>query len=176
MPNNIDSLSKPPSASLYLATPIGTLKIEGNQAAITGISFLEHEPTDINAENPPKVLEKALKQLQTYFSGTNLIFDFPMQPEGTSFQKQVWEELLAVKLGETQSYKALAIQLGNLKAIRAVGKANGKNPIAIAIPCHRIIGHNGTLTGYAGGLWRKEWLLKHEQAMAGKPVQLGLFD
>lgn len=103
--------------------------------------------------------------------GTRKVFDLPFLPEGTTFQKSVWDKLNNIPYGKTTSYLRIAQQLNNVKAIRAVGTSNGKNPIAIVIPCHRVIGSNGTLTGYAGGLWRKDWLLKHEQQFGSNVKQ-----
>ena len=109
---------------------------------------------------------QAIAQLDEYFNGTRKYFDLPLTPEGTPFQKQVWEALQEIPYGKTISYSQLAIQLGNLKTIRAVGLANGQNPIAIIIPCHRVIGKDGSQVGYGGGLENKVWLLRHEGALA----------
>ena len=109
-----------------------------------------------------KVLQDCADQLDEYFQGVRFAFDLPLTPAGTSFQQRVWSALAAIPYGEVISYIELSRRIGDAKAVRAVGSANGKNPIAILIPCHRVIGANGKLTGYAGELWRKEWLLKHE--------------
>ena len=114
-----------------------------------------------NTETPQE-LQEAVLQLQEYFDGSRTEFSFKMAPNGTDFQKKVWQQLLAIPYGTTLSYLDLARQLGDVKAIRAVAAANGKNPLWIAVPCHRVIGSDGSLTGYAGGLWRKKWLLEHE--------------
>ncbi|RUO48546.1 methylated-DNA--[protein]-cysteine S-methyltransferase [Pseudidiomarina donghaiensis] len=111
------------------------------------------------------VTEQAAQQLLEYFNGKRLIFDLPLAPAGTDFQQQVWQALLSVSYGHTASYGDIARLIKNPKGVRAVGLANSRNPIAIIIPCHRIIGANGTLTGYAGGLDKKEWLLRHENAL-----------
>ncbi|MBN1937224.1 MAG: methylated-DNA--[protein]-cysteine S-methyltransferase [Anaerolineae bacterium] len=108
------------------------------------------------------VIEMALVQLDEYFSGVRRVFDLPLGLHGTEFQQRVWRQLLEIPYGQTASYAEVARALGNPQAVRAVGLANGKNPISIIVPCHRVIGSDGNLVGYGGGLWRKEWLLKHE--------------
>ena len=110
----------------------------------------------------PEELKEAVLQLQDYFDGKRTTFTFPLNPSGTDFQKKVWDELLHIPFGKTCSYLELSKKLGDVKAIRAVASANGKNPLWIVVPCHRVIGTDGSLTGYAGGLWRKKWLLEHE--------------
>ena len=110
----------------------------------------------------PEELKEAVLQLQDYFDGKRTTFTFPLNPSGTDFQKKVWDELLHIPFGKTCSYLDLSKKLGDVKAIRAVASANGKNPLWIVVPCHRVIGTDGSLTGYAGGLWRKKWLLEHE--------------
>jgi methylated-DNA-[protein]-cysteine S-methyltransferase len=114
-------------------------------------------------EQTPKVLAECFSQLDEYFKGERREFTFPYILEGTIFQKNVWNALTGILYANTGSYKDIAVTIGNEKAIRAVGSANGRNKLSIVIPCHRIIGSNGKLTGYAGGLWRKEWLLQHER-------------
>ncbi|MBS4196361.1 methylated-DNA--[protein]-cysteine S-methyltransferase [Lederbergia citri] len=146
-------------------SPIGIIEIVGTHEAINSILFSE-ESKNVNflqAETPP-VLVECYNQLDEYFKGDRFDFTFPYQFEGTDFQKIVWEALKEIPYSETGSYKDIAVSIGNEKAIRAVGSANGKNKLSIVIPCHRIIGSNGKLTGYAGGLWRKEWLLRHEKS------------
>jgi len=123
----------------------------------------------------PKSLQQCQQQLEAYFEGELHTFDLPLSPQGTVFQKRVWEELKLIPIGKTSTYLRVAQQLGDRKAIRAVGTANGRNPISIIVPCHRVIGSDGSLTGYAGGLWRKRWLLEHEQKMIGADRQLSLF-
>jgi methylated-DNA-[protein]-cysteine S-methyltransferase len=143
----------------YLQTPIGVAKIEGDENGIAAISVVESvKPNGI----VPEVLEDAFDQLQTYFEGSRKQFDLILNPEGTEFQKKVWNALLDIPYGKTISYLELSKKLGDPKAIRAVAAANGKNPLWIVVPCHRVIGTNGDLTGYAGGLHRKKWLLEHE--------------
>ncbi|CAM3192521.1 methylated-DNA--[protein]-cysteine S-methyltransferase [Filibacter tadaridae] len=149
---------------LDYVTPIGILEIAGTEDAICSILFTERDST-VNGmqDDTPKVLELCLRQLDAYFKGELHEFTFPYIVEGTDFQKTVWNALKSIPYAKTGSYKDIAVAIDNEKAIRAVGSANGKNKISIVIPCHRIIGSNGKLTGYAGGLWRKEWLLEHER-------------
>jgi len=116
---------------------------------------------DVSVEIPLE-LKDAVTQLQDYFEGKRTDFDFKLNPKGTDFQQKVWQELLNIPFGKTMSYMDLSKKLGDVKAIRAVASANGKNPLWIVVPCHRVIGTDGSLTGYAGGLWRKKWLLEHE--------------
>lgn len=118
-----------------------------------------------DGNRPNGLTEQTKRQLMEYFSGKRKAFDLPLAITGTGFQKKVWEELRHIPYGKTLSYLGLSRQIGNVKAIRAVGHANGQNPLAIIIPCHRVIGSDGSLTGYAGGLWRKKWLLEHEGAL-----------
>jgi methylated-DNA-[protein]-cysteine S-methyltransferase len=116
-----------------------------------------------------------MAQLDEYFEGKRKKFDLLLEPMGTDFQKKVWKHLVKVPFGKTASYLDVAMALGEMKATRAVGSANGRNPIVIIIPCHRVIGSNGSLTGYGGGMWRKEWLLKHEGVLKEGPRQMELF-
>ena len=141
-------------------SPLGFTKIVGDDDGIVSITVLNSEEkiTDII----PVELEDCVFQLQEYFDGKRKDFDIKLNPEGTDFQKKVWNQLLEILYGKTLSYLELSKQLGDVKAIRAVANANGKNPIWIIIPCHRVIGSDGSLTGYAGGLNRKQWLLEHE--------------
>ena len=146
----------------YLETPLGIATIEGSEEGISKISILEtNEPNDLPAI--PSFLKEAIHQLQEYFAGEREEFHLKLNPSGTEFQKKVWKQLETIPFGVTKSYLELAKELGNLKALRAVAAANGRNPLWIVTPCHRVIGTNGSLTGYAGGLWRKKWLLEHEQ-------------
>tara|TARA_R110000868_G_scaffold82956_10_gene234116 strand:+ start:9805 stop:10278 length:474 start_codon:yes stop_codon:yes gene_type:complete len=144
----------------YIQTPIGITKIVGDEDGLTQITVLnsEEEVTDII----PEVLEDAVYQLNEYFEGKREVFDLDLNPEGTDFQKKVWDALGAIPFGKTTSYLEVSKTLGDVKAIRAVANANGKNPLWIVVPCHRVIGSDGSLTGYAGGLHRKQWLLEHE--------------
>ena len=144
----------------YYKTPIGTAKIVGDENGISAVTVIDDDlETSIEIKG---ILQDCLKQLDEYFNGTRKQFDLKLNPQGTDFQKKVWNELLNVPFGKTKTYLEQSIQLGDVKAIRAVASANGKNPIWIIIPCHRIIGSDGSLTGYAGGIWRKKWLLAHE--------------
>jgi methylated-DNA-[protein]-cysteine S-methyltransferase len=141
-------------------SPLGFTKIVGDGQGIASVTVLnsEEKVTDII----PQELEDCVDQLKEYFQGERQQFNFQINPKGTEFQKRVWQKLLSIPFGKTASYLELSKQLGDVKAIRAVANANGKNPLWIVVPCHRIIGSDGSLTGYAGGLQRKQWLLEHE--------------
>ena len=149
----------------YLKTQLGTAKIVGNENGIQSVSVLD-EDFSINLEvtnsDIPECLQDCVTQLVEYFDGNRNDFDLKLNPQGTIFQKRVWEELLNISFNKTRTYLEQSKALGDVKAIRAVASANGKNPIWIIIPCHRVIGSDGSLTGYAGGIWRKKWLLAHE--------------
>ncbi|MDC6366379.1 MULTISPECIES: methylated-DNA--[protein]-cysteine S-methyltransferase [Flavobacteriaceae] len=143
----------------YLQTPIGISEFKGDINGLISIAVLdENKPLGII----PAVLQDAVTQFHEYFEGTRKQFDLKLNPSGTDFQKKVWKALLEIPYGKTVSYLELSKKLGDPKAIRAVAAANGKNPLWIIVPCHRVIGSNGELTGYAGGLHRKKWLLEHE--------------
>jgi methylated-DNA-[protein]-cysteine S-methyltransferase len=144
-------------------SPVGTLLLVSNGAALTGLSLsnLTPPPTSVLKEEAEPFPE-VLRQLDAYFSGDLTRFDVPLAPTGTPFQKRVWEALQTIPYGETTTYGAIAAQLGVPNACRAVGTANGSNPISILIPCHRVVGANGKLTGYSGGLSVKAALLKQE--------------
>ena len=146
----------------YLKSPIGHLRIIANEAYITQIIFSEEF---FKVDLIPEHIKICLLQLGEYFKGERKIFTVPINPDGTEFQGRVWNQLEKIPYGKTISYLELARQLGDEKAIRAVGTANGQNPIPIIIPCHRVIGADGKLTGYAGGLLKKQWLLEHEGAI-----------
>ena len=141
-------------------TPLGKAKIEGSIDGVSSIVVLDGEIKD--SHTVPEVLKDCVAQLDEYFNGTRQQFSLKLNPEGTEFQKRVWNELIKIPYGKTLSYLELSKKLGDIKAIRAVANANGKNPIWIIVPCHRVIGTDGSLTGYAGGLHRKKWLLEHE--------------
>lgn len=143
----------------FIQSPLGITKIVGDENGISVISVLQ-EGTLSTAI--PEQLKEAATQLAEYFDGIRTTFTFKMNPQGTDFQQKVWQELCTIPYGKTMSYLELSKKLGDVKAIRAVASANGKNPLWIAVPCHRVIGTDGSLTGYAGGLWRKKWLLEHE--------------
>lgn len=149
-----------PLKTAYYNSPIGFVKITGTEENIIGVDFIDSNPEQESELLP--LLENCIQQLDEYFHYKRQQFDVPVMPQGSSFQKRVWEKLKKIPYGTTCSYLQIARQIGNPRAIRAVGGANGKNPIAIIIPCHRVIGANGKLIGYGGGIWRKEWLLKHE--------------
>lgn len=140
-------------------TPIGNLLIESDGNAVLAIQFSWDIPV---VENPDNVVDNCINQLKEYFAGVRKTFDIDLNPEGTNFQKKVWELVYKIPFGETTSYGAIAQLLGDAKLNRAVGLANGANPIPIIVPCHRVIGSDGSLTGYAGGLEIKKWLLNHE--------------
>lgn len=151
------------SVSTYYHSPVGLLKISGNETFIHEVTFYDktevHEPRH---RHLPAVMVHCVEQLIQYFNGALRQFDLPIKQEGTVFQQDVWNQLMTIPYGKTISYLQLARQLGDAKAIRAAASANGKNQIAIIVPCHRVIGSNRSLVGYAGGLWRKKWLLEHE--------------
>ena len=146
--------------TIYIKTPLGTAEIIGDVNGVSAISILDVE-TEISSEIPHE-LQLAVKELNEYFYSKRTEFTFKLQPQGTAFQQKVWQELAQIPYGKTISYMDLSKKLGDIKAIRAVASANGKNPLWIVVPCHRVIGTDGSLTGYAGGLWRKKWLLEHE--------------
>ncbi|MBD1259925.1 methylated-DNA--[protein]-cysteine S-methyltransferase [Maribacter polysiphoniae] len=146
--------------SAFVHTPLGIAKLEGDEKGLASVSILNEDVGTTTII--PEVLEDAVYQLQEYFSGQREAFSLTLNAEGTDFQKKVWTELLEIPYGKTISYLALSKKLGDAKAIRAVAAANGKNPLWIIVPCHRVIGSDGSLTGYAGGLHRKKWLLNHE--------------
>ncbi len=142
---------------------VGMLEIEGTEEAITRVNFSEKRNIR-DDKNLPPIIQECRKQLDEYFKGKRRTFSLALQLEGTDFQKKVWSELRKIPFGKTASYKDVAVAIGNEKAVRAVGGANGKNNIAIIIPCHRVIGADGDLVGFGGGLWRKVWLLNHEKS------------
>jgi len=158
----------------YLKSPIGQIKITADDNAVNSVLFV-FDDTRMEEENLTSVLTQCKTELAEYFAGKRKVFDVPIYQEGTGFQQSVWNELIKIPYGKTVSYNDLAKALGNVKSIRAVGAANGKNQISIIVPCHRVIGSDGSLTGYAGGLWRKEWLLKHEAEYSGKEIQMEMF-
>lgn len=151
--------------TIHYKTPIGIAEITGNENGIQSISVVNNDSltTLIDAtSNTTNTLKNCVTQLDEFFKGKRTKFDLKLNPQGTIFQQKVWKELLKIPFGKTRSYLQQTKQIGNIKAIRAVASANGKNPIWIIIPCHRVIGSDGSLTGYAGGIWRKKWLLDHE--------------
>ena len=152
------------SQTTYHKTPIGIAKITGNKNGIQSVCVLDEKEVlkEDLAKKTPELLQNCVTQLEEYFNGERASFDLTVNPKGTHFQIKVWKSLLNIPYGKTISYLEQSKTLGDVKAIRAVAAANGKNPLWIIIPCHRIIGSDGSLTGYAGGLWRKKWLLNHE--------------
>lgn len=152
----------------YYQSPLGVLIITSNNDFLTGLDFFDKplpKQTD-NTQGP--IMQQCIQQLQEYFAQQRTTFDIPLQLSGTTFQKNAWQALQGIPYGQTISYQAQANMIGNSKAVRAIGHANSKNPIAIIIPCHRVVGKTGNLTGYAGQLWRKEWLLHHEHQLIMK--------
>jgi methylated-DNA-[protein]-cysteine S-methyltransferase len=149
---------------VYIETPLGIATISGDENGVTSVSVTKESSNTIS-KNVPLHLQKAVLQLKEYFEGKRTNFDLMLNPSGTDFQKKVWIELLKIPFGKTVSYLDIAKRLGNPKTIRAAASANGKNPLWIIVPCHRVIGSDGSLTGYAGGLWRKKWLLDHENSV-----------
>jgi methylated-DNA-[protein]-cysteine S-methyltransferase len=145
----------------YYESSIGLIEV-GGDTAIRSLYFVDAQRDGV--ESCP-VVEEAIRQLEEYFAQERRDFDLPLEMDGTAFQRRVWQQLMNVPYGKTATYMDIANGLDNPKAIRAVGAANGQNPISIIVPCHRIIGSNGKLIGYGGGLWCKEWLLRHEGAL-----------
>ena len=146
----------------YYESPIGLIEVVGTDSTLTSLIFVE-QPLDLPAPHP--YLDQVIGQLDQYFKGERHTFDLNLGFEGTPFQKHVWNQLLTIPYGQTASYLDIAKALGDPKATRAVGAANGSNPIPIIVPCHRVIGRDGSLIGFGGGLDKKEWLLKHEGAL-----------
>ena len=146
----------------YINSPLGSIEIKGNAYGLASLHFMDSEVSA--SETIPKDLKIVASKIAEYFEGKRTDFDVKLAPEGTEFQKKVWKQLQEIPFGKTTSYQQMANQLGDPKVIRAAASANGKNPIAIIIPCHRVIGSDGSLTGYSGGLHRKKWLLEHESS------------
>ncbi|MEI7801726.1 MAG: methylated-DNA--[protein]-cysteine S-methyltransferase [Bacteroidota bacterium] len=170
-------------STTIINSPLGELIAGATETGICYLEFKTLNPSTVHEkklfselEETNKQLKKLKKQLEEYFSGKRKSFDLKLSPDGTEFQQRVWNELLKIQFGKTRTYKEQSIALSDLKAIRAVATANGANPIAIIIPCHRIIGSDGSLTGYAGGLWRKKWLLEFEHSQSSKSIQMSLLD
>jgi len=147
-----------------VTSPVGVLGVSATELGVSRIWFFNEAQTTRTASATAQAFAAAAcAQLAEYFAGTRAVFDVPLDLfQGTEFQQRVWRELLNIPCGETRSYSELASTLGDAKLVRAVGTANGANPIGVIVPCHRVIGANGTLIGYAGGLERKRWLLRHE--------------
>lgn len=160
-------------SKIQINSPLGFLEIAEENNTIIYIKFIEQ--FTVIKEDTSYYLSKCIAQLNEYFDGKRNSFDLKLNPEGTDFQKEVWKELLKIPYGETRTYQQIANAIGDPGASRAVGNANNKNPIPIIIPCHRVLSSDGKLTGYAGGIQRKEWLLNHELRYSNAEMQLGLF-
>ncbi len=150
----------------YYQSPAGLLKIGGTENYINLISFVDNHEEYVKPSGNNSLLNKCVEELIEYFNGKRLSFDIPIYQKGTDFQTKVWIELLSINFGKTISYMTLAKRLGDANCIRAAASGNGKNQICIIVPCHRVIGTNQSLVGYAGGLQRKRWLLEHENKIA----------
>jgi methylated-DNA-[protein]-cysteine S-methyltransferase len=151
-----------PIAFAYHDSPLGLVEVAGTPDAITALCFVEARRADVTSN---EVVDAAVEQVAAYFAGTLRAFDLPLALNGTAFQRAVWAWLRVIPSGQTVTYRAVAEAIGHPRAIRAVGAAVGRNPVSIIVPCHRVVGSDGNLTGYGGGLWRKEWLLRHEGAV-----------
>lgn len=143
----------------FYESPIGWIETEGSENKILSLKFVDQPRIEFVTST---IVEAAIRQLSEYFNGARCTFDLPIALHGTSFQRQVWEKLMTIPYGRIATYQEIAQAIGRPQAVRAVGAANARNPISIIVPCHRVIGSDGSLTGYGGGIWRKEWLLKHE--------------
>ncbi len=151
---------RPENAISGFETPLGWIRLEASEIAIVSLSFV---PRALKIKTAPtSLLKEARRQLENYFSGNLQKFSIPVDPSGTEFQKSLWAQLLRIPFGSVKTYGALAAVMKKSGAARAIGGACGANPIPIIIPCHRVTGAGGKLTGFSAGLWRKEWLLKHE--------------
>ncbi len=150
----------------YYASPIGLIEIGSTATGVTSLSFVERRRADFDSH---PMLDQATRQIAEYFDGRRHAFDLSIDLQGTPFQREVWQQLLKVPFGQIVSYQGIANIIGRPRAARAVGAANGRNPISIIVPCHRVVGSDGSLTGYGGGLWRKEWLLRHEGCLLLSP-------
>lgn len=156
----------PKISVLYYSSPIGKITIKGDDQYLYAVGYeTDSEPTEMPKGQLPKAVHACKQQLDEYFLGKRTDFLLPMyQQHGTEFQRKVWKQLQCIPYGTTDSYLSIAHSIHNPKAVRAVGQANNRNPFSIIVPCHRVIATNGHLTGYAGGVWRKEWLIKHENS------------
>jgi methylated-DNA-[protein]-cysteine S-methyltransferase len=149
----------------YYESPIGLIEVRGGEKGVSAVHFVEaRAPAVIRRAKgaPPSALAECLAQLDGYFRGSRRAFSIRLDLGGTDFQKEVWKALRAIRFGKTATYKDIARAIGRPEATRAVGGANHRNPVSIIVPCHRVVGTDGRLTGYGGGLWRKDWLLRHE--------------
>ncbi len=155
----------------YYFSPIGTIEITGNEKGIATLYFIDKKKN--TSTKIHHSLKDCIQQLDEYFNSDRKEFNLKLNPEGTEFRKKVWDKLVKIPYGKTKSYLDIAKQMGDANANRAVGNANANNPISIIVPCHRVIGNDGDLVGYGGGLWRKEWLLNHENSTVfGKQTSL----
>ena len=159
-----------PIQRAFLKTPIGFVEITGSEVGIRSVYFLHFR---VKIYRIPSCLKSCVEQLEEYFSGTRQLFDLKLDLQGSQFQLKVWNELLKIPYGTTISYLELAHRINNVKAMRAVGGANGHNPVSIVVPCHRVIGSDGKLVGYRGGLKTKKWLLEHEHAFSQRDLFYG---
>ncbi|WP_214071059.1 methylated-DNA--[protein]-cysteine S-methyltransferase [Mucilaginibacter sp. dw_454] len=150
---------------MYYKTPVGIAMIAEDDGFISRVHILDEEREATEPSSP--LLQEIAKQFDEYFAGTRRDFDLPIKQSGSDFQQQVWQELLKIEYGKTISYNEQSLRMNSPLAIRAIAAANGRNNLWVVVPCHRVIGSNGSLTGYAGGLWRKKWLLEHEAKVAG---------
>ena len=159
-----------PMQRAFLKTPIGYIEVTGSANGIRTLAFIDFR---VRPQNVPSALRPCVNQLEDYFHGKLRSFDLKLDLKGSAFQLRVWNELIQIPFGLTISYIELAQRIGNINAFRAVGGANSHNPISIIVPCHRVIGYNGRLVGYRGGLKRKKWLLEHEHAFAQRDLFYG---
>ncbi len=157
----------------FYKSPVGVLEIIASINVITSVLFTEAEPIAVTPDEP--IILECKNQLDLYFKGQLKKFTLPLNPSGSEFQKKVWDQLLLIPFGSVVSYEYIARKLGDTGLVRAVGMANNKNRIPIIIPCHRVVGKNGDMIGYGGGIWRKKWLLQHERKFAAVS-QLDLFN
>jgi len=151
----------------FLKSPIGYIEVTASEKGLRSLTFLNFR---VRVQKTPHRLVETVHQVNAYFCGKLKKFELPLDPEGSDFQVKVWNEVANIPFGKTMTYQELALKVGDPKAFRAVGGANGKNPLSVIIPCHRVIGANNRLTGYAFGLWRKKWLLEHENAFLQKDL------
>ncbi len=151
----------------FLKTPVGYMELTGSENGIQSLYFLDFR---VKTNNVPACLKDAVHQLNEYFSGTRSSFSLRLDLQGTPFQIKVWQKILEIPYGKTISYLELARRIGDKKAVRAVGGANSTNPVSIIVPCHRVVGIDGRLVGYGGGIKRKKWLLEHEHAFAQRDL------
>jgi methylated-DNA-[protein]-cysteine S-methyltransferase len=161
------------SSTITMSSPLGMLRLCADGDELTAVHLPGPDVPEVMPSRTSAVLELAVAQLAEYFEGTRREFSIPLAPRGTAFQEGVWRALVAIPFGETRSYGELASAIGRPRARRAVGAANGKNPIAIIVPCHRVIGADGSLTGYGGGMAAKRWLLDHERSQQRLPCMGG---